>query len=68
MASEVPQYATNTDLRTYYGERCKRSYRLDRLAMAFTDDLLAGRREPKWASDFALLRRADRLRKLREGE
>ena len=68
MASDVPQYATNADLRTYFGDRCVRSYKLDRLARESADDLLAGRREPKWASDFALLRRAERLRKLRAGE
>lgn len=65
--TEPRQYASDNDLRSDWPARVARSYELDRLAAESTRQLLAFERPPKWESDRALLRRMDRLARLREG-
>lgn len=65
--TESRQYVSTKDLRRDWEVRFARSYELDRLGAESTRQLLAFERPPKWASDFALLRRMDRLARLREG-
>lgn len=59
------QYVSTPDLRTDYQARNARSYALDRLAAESTRALLAFERPPYYPEDFALLRRMDRLARLR---
>jgi hypothetical protein len=54
-------------MRSDWSARCARSWRLDVAATKSLDDLLNFRRPPKWESDYAVLRRMDRLARLREG-
>jgi hypothetical protein len=52
-------------MRTDYGARCARSYALDVAAAESTRQLMAFERPPYYPEDFALLRRWDRLARLR---
>jgi len=63
--SGTPQYASKADMRTDYGARCARSYALDVAAAESTRQLMAFERPPYYPEDFALLRRWDRLARLR---
>lgn len=65
--TEPRQYVSTPDLRRDYEVRFARSYELDHLGAESTRQLLAFERPPKWESDRALLRRMDRLVRLREG-